>query len=82
MTFADAERQGGDRKTRKAAFLEQMDSVAPWADLVALVEPHRPKAGGRGRQPWLTETLLRMHLAQCWLGLSDEGMEDACYDSC
>lgn len=41
-TFADAEWQGRQRKTRRAAFLEQMDSVTPWADLVALVEPHRP----------------------------------------
>ena len=81
MTFADAEWQGRKRATRRGAFLEQMDSVTPWADLVALVEPHRPAPGGRGRQPWPTETLLRMYLAQCWLGLSDEATGDACYDS-
>ena len=82
MTFADLERQGGKRTTRRAAFLERMDAVTPWADLVAVVDPHRPHdRGGRGRRPWPTETLLRMYLAQCWLGLSDEGTEDACYDS-
>lgn len=82
MTFADLERQGGKRTTRKAAFLERMDAVTPWADLVAVMDPHRPHdRGGRGRRPWPTETLLRMYLAQCWLGLSDEGTEDACYDS-
>ena len=36
-TFGDIEFQASPRKTRRAAFLEQMDSVAPWADLVALV---------------------------------------------
>lgn len=58
-----------------------MDSVVPWADLLAAVEPHRPAAGHRGRQPWPTETLHRMFLVRAWLDLSDEGCEDACYDS-
>ncbi len=80
-TFADMEFQASPRKTRRAAFLEQMDSVVPWADLVALVEPHRPSGGRRGRQPWPTETLLRMYLVQCWFDLSDEATEDALWDS-
>ena len=80
-TFGDIEFQASPRKTRRAAFLEQMDSVAPWADLVALVEPHRPRGGGRGRQPWPTETLLRMYMVQCWFNLSDEATEDALWDS-
>lgn len=80
-TFGDIEFQASPRKTRRAAFLEQMDSVTPWADLVALVEPHRPRGGGRGRQPWPTETLLRMYMVQCWFNLSDEATEDALWDS-
>lgn len=48
-TFADVEFQAFPRKTRCAAFLERMDSVVPWADLVALVEPHRPGGDRRGR---------------------------------
>jgi len=82
MTFSDAEWQGRKRTTRKAAFLENMDSLVPWGDLVALVDPLRPHdTGGRGRRPWPTETLLRMYLVQCWFNLSDEAAEDACYDS-
>lgn len=80
-SFAAVEWSGRRRRTARGRFLEQMDSVVPWADLVALVEPHRPGAGRRGRQPWPTETLLRMFLVQAWLNLSDEGCEDACYDS-
>lgn len=80
-SFAQVEWSGRKRVTRRAEFLSQMDAVVPWGDLVALVGPHRPKAGGRGRQPWPTETMLRMYLLQCWLNLSDEGCEDACWDS-
>lgn len=32
------------RKTREREFLEEMERVVPWAQLVALVEPHSPRA--------------------------------------
>ena len=80
-SFAQVEWEGRARRTRRAEFLDRMDSVVPWADLLALVEPPGPTAGRRGRQPWPAETLLRMHLVQCWLNLSDVACEDACYDS-
>ena len=35
----------------------------------------------RGRPPIEIETMLRMYLLQCWFNLSDEGVEDAIYDS-
>ena len=38
------------KKTRRAAFLEEMNQVVPWRELCALVEPHYPKSGG-GRRP-------------------------------
>ena len=82
-SFEELEYQRGRqrRQTRKARKLELLGSTTCWEDLVALVEPHRPKAGGRGRQPWPTETLLRMYFVQVWLNLSDEATEDECYDS-
>ena len=80
-SFAQVEWEGRARRTRRAEFLDQMDSVVPWADLLALVEPLRPTAGRRGRQPWPAETLPGMHLVQCWPDLSDAACEDACYDS-
>jgi IS5 family transposase len=36
--------------TRRERFLAEMDAVIPWPGLLALIEPHYPKAG-RGRQP-------------------------------
>jgi hypothetical protein len=41
------------KKTRRAEFLEEMELVVPWAELVALVEPHYPKAAAGGvRWEW------------------------------
>lgn len=40
------------KKTRRAEFLEEMELVVPWAELVALVEPHYPK-----RCPYASFTL-------------------------
>jgi IS5 family transposase len=45
------------------------------------VEPHYPKGEGRGRPPIGVERMLRMYIAQQCFGLSDEGIEDAIYDS-
>ena len=36
--------------TRRERFLAEMDAVIPWPRLLALIEPHYPKAGN-GRQP-------------------------------
>jgi hypothetical protein len=30
--------------TRRAKFLAEMDAVIPWARLLAVIEPHYPKA--------------------------------------
>jgi IS5 family transposase len=37
------------RKSKRELFLEQMNQVVPWSELLALVEPCYPKAGN-GRQ--------------------------------
>ncbi len=43
-------------------------------------EPFYPK-GTRGRPPVGLERMLRLYVAQQCFGLSDEGVEDAIYDS-
>jgi IS5 family transposase len=53
-----------------------MQQVVPWRGLVALIEPHYPKAGG-GRKPYPLETMLRIHLLQNWFSLGDPAMEEA-----
>lgn len=67
------------KKTRKREFLDEMERVVPWADLVALVEPHSPRAK-TGRPPFPIATMLRIHFMQQWFGLSDPAMEEALFD--
>jgi IS5 family transposase len=68
------------KKTRRAEFLEEMELVVPWAELVALVEPHYPKAGN-GRRPVGLERMLRIYFLQQWFNLSDPAVEEALNDS-
>jgi IS5 family transposase len=68
------------KKTRRAAFLEEMEQVVPWAELCRLIEPYYPKAGN-GRQPVGLERMLRIYFLQQWFNLSDPAVEEALYDS-
>jgi len=67
--------------TRRERFLREIDAVTPWAELAARIEPFYPKGTGRGRPPIGLARMLRMYVVQQCLGLSDEGIEDAVYDS-
>ncbi|AKO02374.1 transposase [Xanthomonas oryzae] len=60
LTFGDAEYNGKRKRTRREVFLAEMDQVVPWNDLLALIEPHYPKSGQPGRQPYRLETMLRI----------------------
>jgi hypothetical protein len=33
------------KQTRREKFLAEMETVMPWSRLLALIEPHYPKAG-------------------------------------
>ena len=66
--------------TRRERFLAEMDAVIPWTRLLALIEPHYPKARN-GRQPLGLEKMLRIYFLQQWFNLSDPQAEDAIYDS-
>jgi IS5 family transposase len=68
------------KKTRRAAFLAEMDRVVPWRELCALIEPFYPKAGN-GRPPIGLERMLRIYFLQQWFNLSDPAVEEALYDS-
>lgn len=67
------------KRTRKREFLDEMNQVVPWAELIALIEPHAP-AGKTGRPPFAVATMLRIHFMQHWFGLSDPAMEEALHD--
>jgi transposase, IS5 family len=80
MTFATAKGfEVHGRATRKAEFLARMETLVPWAQFCALIEPHYPKAGN-GRPPVGLERMLRMYLLANWFNLGDEACEDALYD--
>jgi IS5 family transposase len=79
-TFSDIEYSLRKRTTKREEFLKGMDEFIPWEEWIAYIEPYYPK-GRRGRPPMGIEKMLRMYLLQCWFNLSDEGIEDAIYDS-
>lgn len=79
-TFAGLAWSQKKKVTRREQFLAEMDAVIPWGRLVALIEPHYPKAG-RGRQPLGIEKMLRVYFLQQWFNLSDPQAEEALYDS-
>lgn len=70
------------KQTRREKFLAEMEAVVPWGRLLALIEPHYPKAGPKGgRPPMPLETMLRVYFLQQWYALSDPIAEEMLYDS-
>ena len=80
MTFSDIEYSERKRVTQKEKFLCEMNDIIPWADWVNKILPYYP-TGKRGRPLRGIEVMLRMYLLQIWFTLSDEGLENAIYDS-
>ena len=60
------------------SFWPRLSRSAGW--LVARLRPFYPK-GEPGRPPIRLERMLRVYFVQQWYGLSDEGLEEALYDS-
>jgi transposase, IS5 family len=79
MKQADLGLNLSTQRTRKRVFLDEMNRVVPWVELVALIVPHAPE-GRRGRPPFPIETMLRIHFLQQWFGLSDPAMEEALHE--
>jgi len=81
QTFAEASFEQYRKTTRRERFLDEMNRVVPWAELVAVIEPVYPKAEGPGRPPVGIERMLRVLCLQQWFNLSDPAVEEALYDS-
>ena len=70
------------KPTRRERFPAEMNAVVPWAELVALIEPHYPRASSAGGRPAAgLERILRIHCLQLWFDLSDPAVDEALYDS-
>ena len=67
------------RRTRKAEFLDEMELVVPWRELISLIMKAAPPKA-TGRPPFGHEIMLRLHFLQLWFGLSDFAMEEALFD--
>ncbi len=69
------------KRTRKERFLDDMESIIPWAELCEAIGPYYPNPQGAGRRPIGIERMLRIHFLQHWFNLSDPAAEEALYDS-
>ena len=79
MTQATLGLEWTNKRTRKREFLDEMQRVVPWVQLVAMIERHSPRAK-TGRPPFPVETMLRIHFLQNWFTLGDQAMEEALID--
>ncbi|MDD5330560.1 MAG: IS5 family transposase [Sulfuricella sp.] len=80
-SFSELEYGAKEKQTRRDRFLTDIEVVTPWPALVAAIEPFYPRNEGPGRPTIGLERMLRMYVAQNCFGFSDEGTEDAIYDS-
>jgi len=80
-SFSDLEFAAKKKQTRRERFLGEIDVLVPWSELMSVIEPFYPKCGKRGRPPVGLERMLRLYVVQHCFALSDEGIEDAVYDS-
>lgn len=83
LSFTDIEYGHRRRVSKREEFLSLMNDTIPWHTWVGVIEPfyYADAPGKRGRKAKPIETMLRMYLLQVWFNLSDEGVEDAIYDS-
>ncbi len=66
------------KPTRREALLSDMEKVAPWQDLCAVIAPNTPRANGR--PPVGLERRRRITILQQWFNLPDPGAGEASYD--
>ena len=82
LTLASNDFERFRKPTRREKFLAEMNTVVPWAQLAAVIEPYYPKStSAGGRPPVGLERMLRIHCLQLWFDLSDPAVEEALYDS-
>ena len=75
MSLSESGFERKTKRTRKREFLDEMNLVVPWAELVSLIAPHAPAAGAKGgRPPFPVQTMLRIHFLRQRFNLSDPAM--------
>jgi IS5 family transposase len=62
MSLGDTGFERKTKRTRKREFLDEMNLVVPWAELVTLIAQHAPAPGAKGGRPaFAVATMLRIH---------------------
>ena len=51
MSLGESGYERKTKRTRKREFLDEMNLVVPWTELVALIAPHAPATGAKGVGP-------------------------------
>ncbi|MDA8382407.1 MAG: IS5 family transposase [Betaproteobacteria bacterium] len=80
-SFSELEYAAKKKQTRRDRFLADIEAVTPWPALAAAIDPFYPRNEGPGRPTIGLGRMLRMYVVQNCFGFSDEGIEDAIYDS-
>ena len=69
------------KKLRCETFLNEMDTIIPWEQLLSVIEPHYVHQD-TGRKRKELKMMLKIYFLQQWNDLSDPAMEEAIYDRC
>jgi IS5 family transposase len=80
-SFSNYEYESKRKQTRRDRFLGELERAVPWKELEEVIADYYPQREGPGRPPIGLKRMLRVMVVQNCFGLSDEGMEDAIYDS-
>lgn len=67
-------------RTKKKAFLEQMERIIPWGEWEAIIQAYYYK-GERGNKPYALDLMLHLHILQNLYELSDEATSVEVIDS-
>jgi len=67
-------------RTKKKEFLSLIESIIPWGEWVAIIQPHYYK-GERGNKPFELGLMLRLHILQNLYDLSDPQTAEQTIDS-
>lgn len=80
-SFPELEYAPKKKPTRRDRFLAELEAITPWVALEQTLSPFYPSDGRPGRPPKGLSRMLRMYIVRQCFGFSDEGTEDAIYDS-
>ena len=80
ITLAEMNDEFGAARTNKKEFLEKIDQIIPWEEIIALVQPFYYK-GERGNKPYPLELMLRIFILQNLYDLADMKVMNEVLDS-